>query len=188
MRIGFDVDEVLYKFTRAYHLWLNQSKGMSLDLDLEAQTWNWFEEWETKEEFGQNLHDSVDAGQIYWQGDLYEPEIAADMRKLQAAGHTIHIVTARLFGKTKCPEEATSYWFSNNNLPFDTLTISKDKTSVPTDFFIEDNEKNYDALEAAGVQVYLINRPHNLRNDSRRRVNTVKEFISIVLDNKNASV
>ena len=188
MRIGFDVDEVLYKFTRAYHLWLNQYRGMSLNLDLEAHTWNWFEEWETKEQFGQNLHDSVDAGIMYWQGDLYEPGIAEDMRKLQAAGHTIHIVTARLFGKTKCPEEATRTWFTSNNLPFDTITISKDKTAVETDYFIEDNEKNYDALEALGVQVYLVNRPHNLQNDSRRRVNSVKEFINIVLERENASV
>jgi uncharacterized HAD superfamily protein len=161
---------------------------MGLDLDFEAHTWNWFEEWESRDEFMENLHESVDAGSMYWQGDLYEPGIGVEMRKLQDAGHTIHVVTARLFGRELCPKEATSYWFSNNDIPFDTLTVAKDKTIVPTDYFIEDNQRNYDALEAAGVQVYLINRPHNLENDSRRRVNTVKEFINLVLGRENASV
>lgn len=181
MRIGFDVDDVLYKFVKAYHLWLNQTKGKSFDLKSEAPTYNWFLEWEISEEFCQNLHDSVDAGQMYWQGDLCEPTIAQNLLDLRAAGHTIHIVTARLFGVKRCPEEATRSWFSNNNLIFDTLTISKDKTAVKTDLFIEDNLKNYDLLEAAGVTSYLVNRPHNLQKDSRRRVNSVDEFTKIIL-------
>jgi uncharacterized HAD superfamily protein len=184
VRIGFDVDGVLYRFTKAYHLWLNQNRGMSLSLDDEAQTWDWFLDWETSAEFAENLHESVDAGQMYWIGDLYESTIKQNLLDLRAAGHTIHIVTARTFGRKACPQEATSNWFSYNELVFDTITISKDKTAVKTDLFIEDNLKNYDLLEAAGVTSYLVNRPYNLQNDTRRRVNSVDEFSKLILEEK----
>jgi len=184
MRIGFDVDGVLYKFTKAYHLWLNQTKGMSLSLEDEAQTWDWFLDWESVEDFGENLHQSVDAGQMYWIGDLYEPTIKQNLLDLRAAGHSIHIITARTFGRKLCPAEATSAWFGYNELIFDTITISKDKTAVKTDLFIEDNLVNYDRLEASGVTSYLVNRPYNLQKDNRRRVDSVDEFTKLVLEEK----
>ena len=184
MRIGFDVDGVFYKFTKTYHQWLNQSQGMNLSLEDEALTWDWFLEWETKEQFCQNLHDSVDAGFMYWQGELYEATIKQNLLDLRAAGHTIHIVTARTFGLSKCPEKATRHFFKENDLVYDTLTISKDKTAIKTDLFIEDNLTNYDLLEAAGVTSYLVNRPYNLQNDTRRRVNSVDEFTRLILEEK----
>lgn len=184
MRIGLDIDGVFYRFTRAYHLWLNESKGMSLSLDDEAQTWDWFLDWETVEQFQQNLHDSVDSGHMYWSGELYEPTMSQNLYDLRAEGHTIHFVTARTFGKTSCPEAATRHWLEENNLIYDTLTISKDKTAVKTDVFLEDNLKNYDALEAVGVKSYLVNRPYNLQKDYRRRVTTVDEFTKLILEGR----
>lgn len=182
MRIGLDIDGVFYNFTKAYHLWLNQTKGMSLSLDDEAQTWDWFLDWETSEEFVQNLHDSVDSGHMYWVGELYESTMSQNLKDLRSAGHTIHFVTARTFGKTACPEAATRHWLNSSDLVYDTLTISKDKTIVATDVFLEDNLKNYDLLDAAGVRSYLINRPYNLQKDDRRRVSSVDEFTKLILE------
>lgn len=184
MRIGFDVDGVIYRFTKAYHIWLNENRGMSLDVEVEAQTWDWFTEWESQDEFILNLHDAVDSGDIYWHGELYEPTIAQNLRDLRAAGHSIHIVTARTFGIEKCSKEATKHWFSNHGLVYDTLTIARDKACVPTDLFLEDHLRNYDVLEKAGVASYLVNRPYNLYNDNRRRVNTVDEFTKLILEDK----
>jgi uncharacterized HAD superfamily protein len=182
MNIGLDIDGVFYRFTKAYHLWMNQSRGMSLDLEVEALTWDWFLEWETSEQFGKNLNDSVDAGFMYWVGDLYETTMPQNLRDLRAAGHSIHFVTARTFGVLKCPKQATEHWLAENDLIYDSLTISKDKTAVKTDVFLEDNLKNYDILEAAGVKSYLVNRPYNLENDTRRRVNSVNEFTKLILE------
>lgn len=183
MRIGLDIDGVFYRFTKAYHLWLNQTKGMSLSLDDEAQTWDWFLKWETAQEFAQNLHESVDAGHMYWLGESYEPQLAHNLRELRSAGHSIHFVTARTFGRSACPEAATQHWLAVNDYIYDTLTVSKDKLAVKTDLFLEDNLANYDALEAAGVTSYLVNRPYNLQNDQRRRVDTVDEFTGLILEN-----
>lgn len=182
MRIGFDVDEVIYRFTKAYHLWLNEAKGMDLDPEEEVQTYNWFMRWESYDEFALNLHDAVDAGKMYWEGDLYEPQIAHNLRELRAAGHTIHVVTARLFGIEKCALEATKHFFAANDLIYDEMSIAKDKTSIQTDLFLEDNIKNYDALERAGTVSYLVNRPYNLLDDNRRRVDTVDEFTGLILE------
>lgn len=182
MRIGFDVDEVIYRFTKAYHLWLNEAKGMDLDPEEKVQTYNWFMRWESYDEFALNLHDAVDAGKMYWEGDLYEPQIAHNLRELREAGHTIHVVTARLFGVEKCALEATKHFFAANDLIYDEMSVAKDKTSIQTDLFLEDNIKNYDALERAGTVSYLVNRPYNLLDDNRRRVDTVDEFTGLILE------
>lgn len=184
MRIGFDVDGVIYRFAKAYHLWVNQSLGMTLDPEKEAHAWDWFLDWQTKEEFCESLHDSVDSGHMYWVGDLYEPTIKQNLLDLRAAGHTIHIITARTFGREKCPLKATEHFFAAKELVYDEIVVSKDKTAVKTDLFIEDNLQNYDLLEAAGVTSYLINRPYNLRNDTRRRVNSVDEFTRLILEER----
>lgn len=184
MRIGFDVDGVIYRFTKAYHLWLNKHRGMSLDPDVEAHSWNWFSEWESYDEFCMNLHEGVDSRELYWEGELYEPTISQNLLDLRAAGHTIHVVTARYFGVSECSKEATRHFFRNNGLVFDTLAIAKDKTTVQTDLFLEDNLQNYEHLEAHGVTSYLVNRPYNLQKDNRRRVNTVDEFTKLILEDK----
>lgn len=183
MRIGFDVDGVIYRMTKAYHLWLNQSRGMSLDPELEAHTWDWYEDWETLEEFLTNLHAGVDAGVLFWKGELYEPTIPQNLRELRAAGHTIHVVTARFSGLVRSSEEATRHFFEKKDLIYDTLTLTKDKASVKTDLFIEDNYKNYLALEQAGVVSYLVNRPYNVGFPANRRVDTVDEFTGLILEN-----
>ena len=185
MRIGFDVDGVIYRFTKAYHLWLNKNRGMSLDPEVEALTWDWFSEWESPAEFVMNLHDGVDSGDLYWKGELYEPTIAQNLLDLRAAGHTIHVVTARTFGIEKSPKEATAHFFASHGLIFDTLDITRDKASVPTDIFLEDSLRNYWDLEMAGIVSYLVNRPYNqVKNSNMRRVNTVDEFTKLILEEK----
>lgn len=185
MRVGFDVDGVIYRMTKAYHLWLNKNRGMSLDPEVEAQTWDWFLDWESVDEFQMNLHEAVDSGELYWEGDLYEPTIAQNLHDLRAAGHEIHVVTARLFGIQRCPAEATRHFFDVNGLVYDSITVHRDKTVVKTDLFIEDNLHNYYALEQAGTVSYLVNRPYNqTENPYLRRVDSVDEFTKLILEEK----
>lgn len=182
--IGFDVDGVIYKFVKAYHEWLNNNKGMNLDLNVEAQRWDWFTDWESVEDFFKNLHNGVNSGEIYWTGELYEPTIRQNLLDLKAAGHKIHIVTARNFGDEGMGLAATKHFFHSNGLLFDTMTVSSNKACMLTDVFIEDNLRNYDDLEACGVRSYLVNRPYNVLNDNRRRVNSVDEFTQLILEEK----
>jgi 5'(3')-deoxyribonucleotidase len=183
MRIGLDVDFVLYNFTNAYNTWMNKAYGMSLNVVDESPKWDHFEDWGyTYEQFSRTMDESVDDRYLFWQGELYEPQIPQNLHDLRAAGHTIHIVTHRFSGKSSCAKEATRHWFDEKGLIYDTLTFAKDKTVVKTDVFLEDNLDNYDLLEAAGVRSYLVNRPYNLQRDNRRRVNSVDEFSKLILE------
>lgn len=181
MKIGWDSDGVLYRFTKAYHTWMNEAYGFNLDLESEAQTWDWFREWQSVEDFVRCMDESVDAGYLFWQGELYEPEIPALIAELKVAGHENYLITNRFSGKTKCSQEATRYFYEQQGIEFDDIVFSKDKTVVKMDVFIEDHIKNYDSLDAAGVEVYLINRPYNQCDDSRRRVDSVKQFVSLIV-------
>lgn len=185
MKIGFDLDNVFYKFTKTYHLWMNESSQMELDPDVEAESWNWFLDWQTLEQFLEEMDKSVDAGHLFWQGEPYELQLGQNLADLRSAGHTLHAITNRFSGKIKCAKEATHFWLAENEFEFDSVTFSADKTVVKTDYFIEDNLNNYDALNAAGTLVYLVNRPYNVENDTRRRVNTVDDFTRIILGGKN---
>ena len=182
--VGWDSDGVIYRFTKAYHLWMNLDQGLNLDPEVEAESWTWFENWQTKQQFLDCMDNAVDAGQLFWQGELYEPQIPQNIAALSAAGHQNHLVTHRFSGKTSCSRAATEHFYRTQGIIFDSISYSRDKTVVKTDVFLEDNIDNYDDLEAAGIKSYLVNRPYNLRNDNRRRVNSVQEFTEMILAGK----
>jgi FMN phosphatase YigB (HAD superfamily) len=180
MKIGWDSDGVLYRFTKAYHTWMNEAYGFNFDVESEAQVWNWFHAWQSPEDFLRCMDEGVDAGYLFWQGELYEPEIPELILSLKQAGHENYLITHRFSGKAKCPQDATKHFYEEQGVKFDDIIFSKDKTVAKMDVFIEDNVDNYDSLDAAGVKVYLINRPYNQIDDSRRRVSSVKEFVSLI--------
>jgi hypothetical protein len=185
MIIGWDSDGVFYRFTKAYHSWMNLRHGMSLNLEEEAQTWDWFEGFgQSVEEFKKAMDESVDAGHLFWTGELYEPQIAKNLHDLKAAGHENHLVTHRFSGVSKCAKQATEHFYAAQGIEFDSINYSKDKSIIKTDVFLEDNLVNYDVLEAAGITSYLINRPYNLLDDDRRRVNSVQEFTDLILEGR----
>jgi hypothetical protein len=181
MRVGFDLDGVLYDFADAMRRWINTHEH---DYNLgegHPSMYNWWPEWGmTPEQWARFVHDGVDA-QVIFCGPALD-DAANQVRRVKEAGHSVHIITARFFGTD--PEQSqrnTKLWLSEHDIPFDTLDFSKDKTTEPTDFFLEDVIKNYDAVEAAGTLAYLVNRPWNMQQDHRHRVNSVKEYVDIIL-------
>jgi FMN phosphatase YigB (HAD superfamily) len=185
MKIGWDSDGVLYRFTKAHYSWMNKHHGMQLDIESEPPIWDYFTEWGLSvQQFLDSMDAAVDAGHLFWTGELYEPTIPENIRALKAAGHTNHLVTHRFSGKTRCSKAATEHFYAEKGIEFDSIHYSRDKTVAETDIFIEDNLKNYDALEAAGIPTVLVNRPYNLENDSRIRVNSVDEFTKLILEGK----
>jgi uncharacterized HAD superfamily protein len=183
MRIGLDVDGVLYHFTHAYNTKL-QSLGHEFDdLFVEPDTWDYFTKYGyTTEEFLAHLDEMVDNKQLFWQGELYEEDIPEWIDKLRDEGHTIHFVTNRFSGKSECAEEATRHFFDSRGIHYDTLTFSSDKTVVETDVFLEDNLKNFEKIWAANRVCYLVNRPYNQTGeDEAFRVDTFSEFARMFL-------
>ncbi len=183
MRIGLDVDGVIYDFTRAYNAKL-QSLGHEVTPETEALIYDYYTEYGySRKEFLNHLDEMVDCGQIFWTGYLCEPYIPFWIDQLREQGHTIHIITHRVSGKVMSCEEATKHFFREMKIHYDSLTFSQDKTSVPTDIFLEDHTSNYDALVKAGVETWLVNRPYNQDGpeEYRKRVASFTEFAEKIL-------
>lgn len=180
MRVGWDLDGVEYDFAESVR---RTVKHFGMDYPLcegEPDSWYFYHAWGMDDgTFLDTCHRGADAG-IIFAGDRRPGGLEA-MARVRAVGHTVHIVTDRSFGShPSVSEKTTRLFLEKHGYEYDSLTFSRDKTVVKTDVFIEDKLENYDALEAVGTKAYLINRPWNLKNDNRRRVNTIEEFADIV--------
>lgn len=180
MRLGIDLDGVCFPFEESL---IRYMKHMGLDKKYQigsVDSWHFYREWGmSDDEFVQLCNDGVDAGFVFSGG--YIDDAPAQIRRMKRMGHSIHIVTNRSFGRTPISSSiATANWLFDNDIPYDTIDFTADKTSVKTDMFIEDNLNNYDALEAAGTVAFLVDRPWNHREDNRLRVKNIEEFADIV--------
>lgn len=180
-RVGWDLDGVEYDFAESVR---RAAKHFGMDLEFcygEPDDWYFYRPWGLSDkEFVELCHRGADAG-IIFAGER-RPNGLEAINRLRDAGHEIHIITDRSFGShPSVSEKLTRLFLEEHGYQYDSLTFSADKTVVPTDFFIEDKIQNYDALDAVGCQVYLINRPWNLEDDNRRRVNFHVEFVQKVL-------
>lgn len=188
MRIGVDLDGVLYDFQGAmidYLAYRSPFIGAKEQLKRKLlPTWRFYEGWGmTDSEFLDAYAAGVDAGWVLWTGaPLVSYKEVDDIRR---TGHEVFIITDRSVGKL--PQTATRAWLDQYGFIYDELHFNADKTIVPTDMFIDDKLENYDALHAAGTEVYLLNRPWNTvpGGDYRRRVDTFTEFVGKVLERTN---
>lgn len=183
MRIGFDIDGVLHDFAHGFFNFLYMCTcGCNYDFHSmyehnmrfgsEVPHWYFYRDFGmTDEDFVKHCHMGVDAG-IVFSGNT-RPGASLATREVKNMGHTIHLITDRPFGNARM---VTQDWAREHDIHYDTLTFSADKTCFPTDMFVEDKIENYDALDAVGTEVYLINRPWNLQQDNRRRLNSVTEY------------
>lgn len=187
MRIGIDLDGVNFNFADSLKRYLIHA-GIRKVGDIpegEPPNWNFFEGpgWDlTLGEFLQHCNDGADAGFVF--SGPARPGALEMFDAIWNAGHRIIVITDRPFGTTpEVSRKATRNWLEQHSLRYDTLIFSADKTCTYTDMFIEDKLENYDALDAVGCEVYLINRPWNTLNgpDNRRRVDSLEEFTQIVL-------
>lgn len=175
MRIGIDLDGVAYNFDASLKHYLVENEGFDpADLP-DPEGWHFYrDQWGmTDEEFAAHCSKGVDAGVVFLHGDPHAGTADA-LRRLKAAGHTLHVVTHRTYGTRSV--QNTMEWLQRHGIPFDTITFSGDKTLMEVDAFIEDNTDNYDALEAAGRMPFLIDRPWNRHHADARRVHSWEQF------------
>ena len=185
MIVGFDLDGVLYSFGDSVYRYLC-SIGEE-DLWKSGPTakpyWDFYKDWGwTGEQFVQMCNDGVDAGYIF-RGPARDGASEV-VNAIKDAGHEIVIITDRSFGTTpKASHDATREWLAENNIPYDRLYFSPDKTIVPTDIFIEDKWENFQALLAAGTECYLVNRAWNEDYGYHpNRINSIREYPELVFD------
>lgn len=183
LSIGVDIDDVISPWYDPAHDACVAAGIAGAD---RPETWYPYREYPncTKEAWLEVLANATINGPLYTLPP-FEGAVEA-LRRLYWEGHYIHLVTARSTGDWPHGDrlrEITREWVAEFAVPHHTLTFSHDKTVIPCDFFIEDNITNYDALDNMGVEVYLLNQRHNqhTRPDIRRRVDSVTEFVDIIL-------
>lgn len=121
-----------------------------------AEDWNFFEH--DGYDLAQYLHlfaQGVNDGIIFREGNPIEGSIST-LQCFRRLGHSIHLVTDRFVGDRA--QENTEQWLREWSVPYDSLTYTKDKTVVRTDWFLDDKPSNVDALRKAGCRAFLLNK------------------------------
>lgn len=184
MIFGFDCDGILYNFTEGFGFCIPEHRrGEEPEVYGLGTAWGF-----TAEEFMAHARKGVEDRLLFWTGTPY-PEAAEVLRELRQEGHTVKILTHRgAFGEGEAlSREATEHWFLINELEYDELHLVEDKTSVPTEAMIEDKIENFLALEASGIDAYLMDRPWNSKLQTEKRVHSLREFKDRALAKTEAS-
>ncbi len=133
MRVGIDLDGVLYDFVGA----LRDYAGMHNAP--EARRWEFYEDWGwTREKFKEVCDAGVGDGEIFWRGSPIDGAVELT-HALKAAGHRVVIVTARDFGSAGASRNATRSWLRAWGFHYDELHFAEDKTQFNLDWMLDDS-------------------------------------------------
>lgn len=193
IRVGIDLDGVIYDFGKAFGNFLQDGHNWPVDMCTPPQKWTFFEDWGlTASGFKRFCNEAADAGRLWNTFGCTNYAVVDAFKELtECPAVSVHIITDRHFGSHPAvSHRATAEWLRDIGMHYDTLTFSPDKTIVKTDFMIDDKRENYIALRKAGTEAYLLSKPWNqeppgLHPSSApvfRRVDSVTEFVEIVLD------
>jgi len=180
-----DLDGCSFLFGENLHAGLPKIGIANDTLPLVFEEWDFFKRWGwDTARFLDVCHQLADAGHLFV--GKAEPGSAEAWQRLAAAGHRVHVKTDRAFGANggQPSRNATLRYLVDEGFPFHSVLFTADKTEGTfCHMGLEDKLENYDALDAAGTKIVLINRPWNRvpGGDTRRRVSTVAEFADMVL-------
>jgi hypothetical protein len=166
--IGVDLDGVVYDFARALRFYIHLTTGRPLaDMPIPVSRWEFYEDWGyTLAEFLALFNAGVNSGVIFSVGRPFEG-VGDGLRTLLADGHRIRIVTDRAAnGNPGVAEAATRRYLVEHDLRYTSLTLSPDKTSVDTDVFIDDRDKNLWALRDHGTTIVVRDHAYNRHVDA----------------------
>ena len=184
MRVGNDLDGVGHVFGDTVHNWLiHTGRGHLWKSGPTPEPyWDFFKDWGwTGKQFVEECNAAADAG-ILFNGPIREG-YAEGIGAIAAMGHEIIIHTDRPFGSSpEVSEKITVDWLRKHEIEYDELWFGADKTTSDCDVFIEDKLENYDALVAAGIKTFLLNRPWNKveGGDARNRIDSYDEYVAAI--------
>lgn len=124
-----DVDGVLYPLPELFTPYAAERLGRPLDLD--TTNWEFYAEWGLGyDDFVDLLGRGVRERRLWWIGEPY-PDVVPAVRRLNDAGHHIHVVTARdVEGIEDEALEATRHWLDSFGLVVDTINLAQRKTEI----------------------------------------------------------
>lgn len=124
-----DVDGVLYPLPELFTPYAAERLGR--DLELDTTNWEFYSDWGLGyDDFVDLLGRGVRERRLWWSGSPYADVVPA-VRRIRAAGHRIHIVTARnVAGIEAHAFDATAHWLAAHAIEVETINLAQDKTVV----------------------------------------------------------
>ena len=193
MRIGVDLDGCVYNFTEALANYIYTKSGLALSAV--PSCWEFYKtDWGMElDEYLKWFEDGVNAGEVFRTGEPF-PDSVETLDILADMGHSLYIITDRGVGDPEIVTDSTKEWLSNWDIPHEGLIISSDKTSAPTDYFIDDRPKNVDALRAVGTKAFLLKSPPGAdypRKDQAGHpylIDSWADFLKIIQEEDNSKI
>lgn len=149
-------------------------------------TWHMWEDYGCEKEAWENSVIRATLNGLYTDTDPYPGAVTA-INELLWRGHRIHIVTARGFmANGEQIKQWTRQAIARHGIGHTTLTFHKDKVQAMADlglhfdYAIDDGVHNYEALDAAGVNVWMHTQPHNTSFDAERRIDSLWNFAKMI--------
>ena len=161
MRIGIDLDGCVVDFISDARRACENYWGTIDQFAPEPDCWDFpVKQWGlTYDAFWQAVRHGVAHKVVWFNTPPVEGALDA-LKALKKNGHSVHICTSR-------PgfEVATTEWLNRFRVPYDSVTISEDKTIVDVDVFVEDSPTNLMKLWESGVEAIRFDQPWNRNMD-----------------------
>lgn len=176
LRIGLDIDDVLFSWSEHAHAACVEA---GITNGREIDRWAFHESYGcTADEVWAVINEAYIAGMLKRPPYDGVQEILADLR---AAGHTIHLATARGFegALATMVRNDTVDWVNVHEIPHDSLTFTKHKELLNVDVFLDDGVHNVEALQKAKIRAWLRDQPAN-RESRLPRVADLAAFARLI--------
>lgn len=161
MILGIDLDDMVYDFIQAWKDYYCKDNGIDPDSLKESRRWNFFEDWGIPMwEYKETLAKGVRNGEIFWKGNVMSGSVES-LRRLDEKHYIIIVTHRNLLGLENACEKATKHWLAENNVPYDGLILTDQKTGLGLDVLFDDAIHNVRAALACGEKAVLMDRPGN---------------------------
>lgn len=186
LKLGFDIDGVLYSLVRGMRTYLCEFEGHCEEDLPDPVEWNFFDKWGLGYPRFQELLNEAQCF-VFKAAGLPSIEKLKVLDSFAADGHEIHLVTSRYiphetddqisFYRQLRSYDATSSWLKNTKIPYTSLKIcaAGDKANHVggLDFYVDDYWGNLDDIKAVHSEIVtcLYRRPYN---EQRR-----KDYLSV---------
>jgi hypothetical protein len=181
--IMLDFDDVIVPWADPVHA---QCEVLGITNGRMYSSWHMWEDYGCTKEEWENAVIAATTNGLYTDTDPFPGAVEA-INEIIWRGHRVHIVTARGF---MANGDQIRHWtrlaLAKFGIGHTSLTFNKEKVEamidlgVRFDYAIDDGVHNYEALDAAGVPVWMHTQPHNRSYLAERRTDSLWEFAKMI--------
>lgn len=155
MRIGVDIDNVLYPFHDIMHWWAQARLGRELP---QPPIWKNYEGWGISDaEFCELMLEGWRAGVVYTIGQPMTDETDRRIMITRSNSHEIVLITNR----PAYAQRSTVEWVDRWGIPYSEIIVTDDKTKHGLDWLLDDAPHNVLDARRHGIKAVTFERDWN---------------------------